>query len=120
MPSQPNSIEAFINKAVNKHPIVIFAKSYCPYCQNTKALMKRNNWEARVYELDQMINGELIQAQLRAMTGQGTVPSVWVNGTFLGGNSDTQMAFQSGELAKMVMVATNSKNSSSYEPFLKN
>ena len=110
MPSQPNSIATLINKAVNKDTIVIFSKSYCPFCRDTKALMQRNKWDAQVYELDQMTNGALIQRQLLAMTGQATVPSVWINGKFLGGNSDTQMAFQRGELAKRVMLTKNSPN----------
>mgnify|MGYP002783662080 CR=1 FL=1 len=111
MTSQSNSVETLINKAVNQDTIVIFSKSYCPYCRNTKDLMKRNNWDAQVYELDQMTNGAMIQQQLLAMTGQATVPSVWINGEFLGGNSDTQMAFQRGELAKRVMLTPqNSPN----------
>lgn len=109
MPSQPKSAETLILKAVNKNTIVIFSKSYCPYCQNTKALMKRNNWDAQVYELDHMASGALIQSQLHTMTGQATVPSVWINGVFLGGNSETQKAFQTGDLAKM-MITKNSKN----------
>lgn len=70
--------------------------------------MKRNHWDAQVYELDQMRNGAIIQSQLRTMTGQATVPSVWINGVFLGGNSETQMAYQSGQLATMIM-AKNAK-----------
>merc|ERR1719158_738736 len=37
-----------------------------------------------------MGDGAEIQATLKAMTGQGTVPSVWIAGKHIGGNSDFQ------------------------------
>jgi glutaredoxin len=36
------------------------------------------------------------------MTGQRTVPNVWVNNTFIGGNDDTQRKNKNGELAKLL------------------
>lgn len=52
----------------------------------------------KVFELDQMGNGGDIQATLASMTGQRTVPNVWVKGKHLGGNDDTQAAAASGKL----------------------
>ena len=42
-----------------------------------------------VVELDKREDGFDIQKELRDMTGQTTVPSVWVNGKFIGGSDDT-------------------------------
>lgn len=51
-----------------------------------------------------MADGADIQAELLAMTGQRTVPSVFVNGEHIGGNDDTQAAIKSGTLqAKLGM-----------------
>jgi glutaredoxin 3 len=72
--------------------------------------MRQNHWDAQVYDLGHMTDGMSIQAQLLTMTGQATVPSVWINGKFLGGNSDTQSAFQTGELSRM-LNGTNHANS---------
>jgi glutaredoxin 3 len=55
-----------------------------------------------VHELDQVKNGDAIQQELARMTGQRTVPNVFVNGKHLGGNDDTQGAYSSGKLAKML------------------
>lgn len=56
----------------------------------------------KVFELDKMGNGRDIQATLVRMTGQRTVPNVWVKGKHLGGNDDTQAAAASGKLQEML------------------
>lgn len=55
-----------------------------------------------VIELDRDPRGQEIQRELQHMTGQRTVPNVFVNGTHLGGNSDAQAAAQSGKLQEML------------------
>lgn len=57
------------------------------------------------YEIDTMKNGAEIQREPLTMTGQRTVPSVFVNGQHLGGNDQTQQAFQSGALDNMLSLA---------------
>jgi len=49
-----------------------------------------------------MENGAAIQQYLLQKTGQGSVPSVFVNGKHVGGNDDTHAAAQSGKLAEML------------------
>jgi glutaredoxin 3 len=49
-----------------------------------------------------MSNGDEIQATLLQITGQRTVPNVFVNGQHLGGNDDTQKAAASGRLQEML------------------
>ena len=53
-------------------------------------------------ELDEIDDGEAIQAELLRVTGQRTVPNVFISGKHLGGNDDTQRAAASGELQKML------------------
>jgi glutaredoxin 3 len=55
-----------------------------------------------IHELDNMPNGDSIQQTLASMTGQRTVPNVWVNGKHIGGNDDTQQAYRSGSLLSML------------------
>jgi glutaredoxin 3 len=57
---------------------------------------------AKIFELDKMDNGAAIQDALLDMTGQRTVPNVFVNGKQLGGNDKTQAAAKSGELQKLL------------------
>jgi len=49
-----------------------------------------------------MKDGSSIQSALAEMSGQRTVPSVWIKGTFVGGNDDTMKLFRSGKLQEML------------------
>jgi len=60
--------------------------------------------DTAVHELDNMPNGAAIQENLLQMTGQRTVPNVWVKGQHLGGNDDTQAAKRSGKLQEMLQA----------------
>ncbi len=84
--------------------VVIYSKVYCPYCTSTKQLFntKFPNVQVKVIELDQISNGSTIQRVLAQITGQRTVPNVWVKGKFVGGNDDTQGLFRSGKLSEML------------------
>ena len=55
-----------------------------------------------VHELDEMPNGYAIQDELYRKTGQRTVPNVFVRGQHIGGNDDTQAAYMSGKLQKLL------------------
>ena len=48
-------------------------------------------------------NGPEIQAVLKELTGQGTVPNVFVNGEHIGGCDDTLQAFSNGSLSRKVV-----------------
>ena len=58
-----------------------------------------------IHEIDAMPNGDAIQQTLARMTGQRTVPSVWISGNFLGGSDDTLRAYNNGKLQSMLGVA---------------
>ena len=49
-----------------------------------------------------MDEGDSIQGALLDMTGQRTVPNVFINGKHLGGNDDTQNAIKNGQLQTML------------------
>lgn len=103
--SAPTTLSEEVSNLVDNHKVVIFSKSYCPYCSATKKLfgrMKLGDDEVVVIELDRDPRGADIQHELQRMTGQRTVPNVFVNGNHLGGNSDAQAAAQNGKLQEML------------------
>ncbi len=59
--------------------VMVFAKSYCPYCKQTRKLLMQ--WEdsidLHVLDLDLMDqeDGALVQMELLQQTGQRTVPN---------------------------------------------
>jgi glutaredoxin 3 len=84
--------------------VIIYSKSYCPYCKKTKSLFQSEfpHVKATIFELDQMQEGSELQSALTEVTGQRTVPNVWVKGQFIGGNDDTHNIFRSGKLKEML------------------
>ncbi len=60
------------------------------------------NIDAKVIELDQRENGKDMQGALKVISGQRTVPNVFVRGQHLGGNDDTHAAAKSGKLQQML------------------
>ena len=58
--------------------------------------------DAKIIELDEIDNGAEIQEALLDLSGQRTVPNVFIKGMHLGGNDDTQSAGSSGQLKEML------------------
>lgn len=82
--------------------VVVFSKSYCPYCKQTKSTLEALDITAKIIELDEVSDGDAIQAALLEESGQRTVPNVYVKGQHVGGNDDTQAAAKSGKLQEML------------------
>ncbi|VDD80854.1 unnamed protein product, partial [Mesocestoides corti] len=94
----------FINEKINSKKVVIFSKSYCPYCHKVFNIfaqylgkdLPENEYE--VVELTTLPNADAIQDELQKMTGARTVPRVFINGKCIGGADDTVSALKSGLL----------------------
>jgi glutaredoxin 3 len=102
--SSRQAASAFIQSEIAKNKVVVFSKSYCPYCTNTKELFHSvlPDDPVTVHELDVMPNGYLYQQVLLALTGQRTFPNVFVNGEHIGGDSETQAAHREGRLQQLL------------------
>lgn len=84
---------------------MVFSKSYCPFCVQTKDLFSELGIDIKVHELDQMgEDGPALQHALLQMSGQKSVPNVFVKGIHLGGNDDTQAAAKAGKLKEMLGI----------------
>ncbi|XP_010713979.1 glutaredoxin 2 isoform X1 [Meleagris gallopavo] len=114
----PSSVELSDAAAVNQiqevisdNCVVIFSKTTCFYCKMAKKLFEGLNVNYTAVELDVNKNGSQFQDILEQMTGGRTVPRVFVNGTFVGGATDTQRLHEEGKLLPLIhqcQVKTNS------------
>lgn len=104
MASSATSIEELVKSEIENNDVIVFSKSYCPFCSATKGLFDEvyGADKYKVIELDQVDNGGEIQKTLAEMTGQRTVPNTFIKGQHLGGNDSAQAAAGSGELQKML------------------
>jgi glutaredoxin 3 len=93
---------SFVKKTVASHSIVIFSKSYCPYCKRAKNVFKDLEETPFVVELDQREDGAQIQDALSELVKRRTVPQVFIDGEHIGGSDDTVEAYRSGRLKKLL------------------
>ena len=95
---------------ISMAPALIFSKSYCPFCKKAKALFNEKGVFPVVFELDQRLNGPSVQAYLLELTGQKTVPSIWLDGGFIGGFTDFEK-----HVAAKGLKAVGQKQSKTHE-----
>ncbi|GCB61625.1 uncharacterized protein [Scyliorhinus torazame] len=93
----------FIRNQVVQNCVVIFSKTYCPYCAKAKGIFEEIGANFKAIELDQRKDGDHIQNTLAELTGARTVPRVFVNGKCIGGASDTHKLHSSGKLLPLVL-----------------
>eukprot|EP00904_Undaria_pinnatifida_P007041 jgi/Undpi1/3467/HiC_scaffold_16.g06839.m1 len=96
---------SYVKELVASKPLVVFSKSYCPYCAKAKTALKAVGAKYELIELDQVGNGSAIQDALQEITGQRSVPNVFIGGTSIGGGDDTAKLHKSGELLTKVTAA---------------
>ncbi|RYP93564.1 hypothetical protein DL770_000306 [Monosporascus sp. CRB-9-2] len=77
-------------KIIDENGVAVFSKSYCPYCKATKQLLDSVGAKYYALELDEVSDGSEIQAALQEISGQRTVPNIFINRKHIGGNSDIQ------------------------------
>lgn len=101
-PEVPETIIADLKKTIESNKVVVFSKSYCPYCTSTKTLLLSLNQNYELIELNQDSEGSVKQNGLLQLTGQRTVPNVFINGKHIGGNDVLQMLNAKGELKALL------------------
>ncbi|XP_055313914.1 uncharacterized protein LOC129575076 [Sitodiplosis mosellana] len=92
----------FVSETIAKDKVVIFSKTYCPYCTMAKEQFQKLKQEFTAIELENRDDCNEIQAALGQITGGTTVPRVFVKGKFIGGGTDVKKLNESGELKKLL------------------
>lgn len=96
-----------VEQYIKQSKVIVFSKSFCPFCHQVKSLFKQLGIDYVSLELDQISNGAEVQEALRAKTGLNTVPNTFINGTFVGGANDTVAKHRQGELVQLLRVKTH-------------
>lgn len=66
--------------------IIVYSKSYCPYCQAAKALLRKKG--AAFTEIDLTTDPEGQRAMAKKAGGRSTVPQIFISGQHIGGCDD--------------------------------
>ena len=95
-----SDIQNEIKEAIAANKVVIYSKTECPQSMETKSLLKKKGVGAKIIELDQVTNGNEMQAKLQEMFNQTSTPNVFINGRHIGTHIDVRMLEKAGELDK--------------------
>ncbi|XP_014258547.1 thioredoxin reductase 1, cytoplasmic-like isoform X1 [Cimex lectularius] len=89
----------FVQDVATKHNVVMFSKTWCPFCKKLKALFEANKIRYNALELDTHSNGPNIQDALEELTGsKRPVPAVYICKKFRGGYNEIYSAWANGTL----------------------
>eukprot|EP00435_Cladocopium_sp_Y103_P010689 s4424_g2.t1 len=96
-------LKSKVEEMVALQPIMVFSKSWCPFCKKAKEAMEEQGIRFAVCELDTL--GDEVEAQVQdillGITGARTVPRVFVDGKCIGGGTDTVNLAADGTLSKL-------------------
>ena len=97
------SVSDHIQELINQYPVMVFSKTLCPYCRTAKEILSKYPLEKKyhVLELDQISNGDHYQTELKNLTGDRTVPRIFINGKCIGDEDDLKDFEKQGALQKL-------------------
>jgi len=107
LPEPTPEAVAFVEDAIRRHPVVLFALEWCEFCWAVRKLFRACDVtyesidvDAGDYARDEW--GDRIRAALRRRIGTHTLPQVFVGGEHVGGCTETLDAAASGRLAELL------------------
>ncbi len=80
-------------------PVKIYTTTYCGYCVRAKDLLTRKG--VKYEELD-VTGDDTMRSKLVEMSGQRTVPQIWIGDTHVGGYTDLARLESEGRLEPML------------------
>lgn len=90
-----------IRKQISDASIMVYSKTYCPYCVEAKSQLNKLGARFELVELDNVPNGDQIQNTLRQITGQRTVPNIFIGGEHVGGCDDLKAKIRNGKVQEL-------------------
>jgi len=105
--NEVNEIQKSIDSLIASNKVLIFSKSYCPYCERSKSFLsdklntlQKKEIKIKTLELDLEPNGSIIQNLLSKKLNREkiTVPQIFINSQHIGGCDDLLTKEQKGEL----------------------
>ena len=79
----------------------MYAKSWCGHCNKAKALLGQDEFkdvDIAIHDIDKEEDGPAVQRALTGISGQTSVPQIFIGGEFLGGNDKLQEAYKNNNL----------------------
>jgi len=97
-----------VNRLIRENPVVIFSKSWCSYSRTAKRVLDerlgKGNYTA--VELDREPDGDDMQEALRTLSGQRTVPNIYIGTEHIGG-CDNLLALDRSDSLQQRLLRTS-------------
>lgn len=84
--------------------IEVYSKSWCPYCNKAKALLKSKNLG---YEEIDTTNDDAHEREMVERSRRQTVPQIFIDGQSVGGYDDLAKINSTGELDRMLGISSS-------------
>ncbi|KAJ2491527.1 Glutaredoxin [Coemansia sp. RSA 2050] len=97
-----SKVSKLVSGLITQNPVMVFSKSFCPYCSRAKDELTKRKIAFKAIELDNTKDGGDIQAYLQQLTTQRTVPNIFANGHHIGGCDDTLDKLASGKFQQLL------------------
>jgi len=97
--------EVLVKEKISENAVMVFSKSYCPYCKKAKELLTKYGVKFDSYEINVESNGAQVQKVLEKITGQSTVPNIFIGTKHIGGSDKLAALDRDGELVKILQKA---------------
>ncbi|NXL68182.1 GLRX1 protein, partial [Chordeiles acutipennis] len=82
--------DRFVNSRIWEDKVTLFVKAGCPYCRNAVEMLKNYKFIPGKLKVFDITGLEDVQDYLRQITGQNTVPRVFIGRRCIGGLSDLE------------------------------
>ena len=77
---------------IAQNKVMMFSKSWCPFCVRAKDLLNQKSIPFGLMELDQIADGDALGRAVASKVGKTSVPQIFINGIHLGGCDDLMAA----------------------------
>lgn len=101
----------FVKSKIESHGVMFFARSYGPYNEQAKNLLREieeiTDTKIEFLDIDLLpaFDPTLILTELLDLTGSMKLPSVWIGGKSVGGHGELEQMHALGELETMLRAA---------------
>ncbi|PVV05250.1 hypothetical protein BB560_000231 [Smittium megazygosporum] len=102
--SKPNTMTKFkIEELIKKNKIMVFSKTYCPFCRAAKSLLDDSKIKFTALEVNTLSNPREVKGWLREISnGHNTFPNIFINGKSIGGNYELQLLKKDNKLLSII------------------
>ena len=94
-----------VRSLISTGKVLVFSKTWCPYCDEAKDILSSANVKYDAFELDKLPDGEAMQKALLQVSGQRTVPNIFIAQKHIGGCSDLKAKIDNGQVIEILEEA---------------